>query len=151
MAAMTYNKSDDLIVAGAATASVVIDLGLGIEEAARILGVAITLVATGAPGAGASRFDAAISFDPEDVALDADDDEQFVHDAFGFIEVVAAGSSITGYTFIHDFSHMNLITTRDLALIGTSTVAPFEAKTKVFYEKYKPTSNELVQLISTRR
>jgi len=151
--AITYNKSDGIAPAAGASAAVVIDLGLGIDEAARILGVVLNVASVGIFAAGTSSVCyGALSFDPEDTTYAPSDDEQFV-------ACVVMASAIAASTGAHkqsesifvSFIGMNLVTTRNLALVGTATGLVGSVETKVYYEKYKPSANELIQLIATRR
>ncbi|MBA7552042.1 hypothetical protein ES705_44594 [subsurface metagenome] len=150
---MTYVKSDTLEAVANTVAAREVDLGLGIGEAARILGVEfcvnmtsiviVDIVATGI---------AAYSFDPEDVAINADDDEQFATCICGASMILAGtGAHKQSEVTYFDFSGMNLVTTRNLAFILQSLFALWSCAAKVYYEKYKPSVNDLNQLIATRR
>jgi hypothetical protein len=150
---MTYVKSDTISAVAATTAAREVDLGLGIDEAARIVGaefcvnmiskVIADIVATGI---------AAYSFDPEDVAIAANDDEQFVTCVCGASMILAGtGAHKQSEVTFFNFSGMNLVTTRNLAIIIQSLFAEWSVDAKVYYEKYRPTKDDLMQLIATRR
>ena len=146
---MTYVKSDTL-AGGLGDYSVPVDLGLGIDEAARILGVALSLEFTGA-SLPISQGEAAYSFDPEDTAVAPEDDEQFALVGLAELLTGATGASKRSEFGFFDFSGMNLVTTRNLALllrVGGTNVAVYG---RVYYERYKPSDRDLVQLIATRR
>ncbi|MBA7591316.1 hypothetical protein ES708_33469 [subsurface metagenome] len=152
---MTYVKSDSLsvVISDAVNpAAVEIDLGLGIDEAARILGVGIS-VSPGAfvPGAGASRGEVAVSFDPEDTIQEPNSDEQFVYDVVCFNQFGAEYGAKTSEAIFHNFAGMNLVTTRNLALILYGAVSNMTAASRIYYEKFKPSVTDLNQLIATRR
>ncbi len=146
---MTYVKSDTL-AGGLGDYSVPVDLGLGIDEAARILGVALSLEFTGA-SLPISPGQAAYSYDPEDAVVDPEDDEQFA--LVGLAELLTGatgGQKRSEFGFL-DFSGMNMITTRNLALILTVAGTAMAVHGRVYYERYKPSDRDLVQLIATRR
>ncbi len=149
MGQMTYVKSDTL-AGGVGDYSVVVDLGLGIEEAAKIMGVALSVEFTGA-SLPVSQGEAAYSFDPEDTVVAPEDDEQFALVGLAELLTGATGGQKRSEFGYLDFSGMNLITTRSLALllhvVGTAMVV----QGRVYYERYKPSDKELVQLIATRR
>ncbi|MBA7545808.1 hypothetical protein ES705_38186 [subsurface metagenome] len=146
---MTYVKSDQLMLAAAGSDAVVVDLGLGVDEAARILGVEVSALA--ASPAGAASINAAYSFDPEDLVPAPNDDEQFF-DMYVSLLLTTTGGRQDSDTVFADFSGMNLITTRNLAFVATAVgVAGGIANGKVYYERYKPSVNDLNQLIARRR
>ncbi len=149
MPAITYVKADELSVGIGASVGLEIDLGLGIEEAAKIVGVELEVVEDPATASGSCRC--AISFDPEDAAFNGTDDEQFVSLVAAIDVVGAAYSTVQTIGRFFDFSGLNLITTRNLALVATGVTSAYVVYSKIYYEKYKPTANELVQLIATRR
>ena len=152
---ITYVKSDYAMAAAGVTTPVVVDLGLGIDEAARILGISLEVGgATKFEADQVSTLEAAYSFDPEDVLIEPTDDEQFAY----LCVVISAITASTGAmkqteNYFLDFSRMNLITTRNLAFLVASAAAAMTAKGtgRVYYEKYKPPVAELTQLIATRR
>lgn len=149
MQGITLVKSDGITLAAAGTDAVVVDLGLGIEEAAKILGILVS----GFPATptGAARLEMVYSFDPEDTAIDPDDDEQFFH-AVVSVLMTTQGARIDSETTFANYIGMNLITTRNLAFIVQAVgTAGGIAKGKVYYEKFKPTDRELVTLIAQRR
>ncbi|MBA7586994.1 hypothetical protein ES708_29002 [subsurface metagenome] len=150
---VTYVKSDVVAVGAAASAAVVVDLGLGLDEAARILGVQfdISMVGVYLPTLNV-RAQAAYSFDPEDLDFRGTDDEQFAS-----CEVaISAGQTSTGAVkqsehAFHDYTGMNVVTTRNLALVCTATGLNASVSGKVYYERYKPSASDLNQLIAARR
>jgi len=129
-----------------------VDLGLGIDEAARILGVYLNVIAL-ATAATVQVVRAGYSFDPEDTTLVSADDECF---AFLEMAVLVLGTAVglnTTKAIYMDFTGLNLITTRNVAFItyGYNATDSAGANGKLFYEKYKPNANDLVQLIAQRR
>ncbi len=157
MASITYVKADSVAPAGGASAAVVADLGLGIDEAARILGVEIGIEMLAVLVAGAYLYGrASYSFDPEDTEYSATDDEQFASCVLSISAIAASTSAVKQSEHVFfNFIGMNLVTTRNLALVATSGGVPagvaLAVEGKVYYEKYKPAATELVQLIATRR
>ncbi|MBA7551979.1 hypothetical protein ES705_44530 [subsurface metagenome] len=146
---MTYNKSDQLLLPTATSKAVEVDLGLGVDEAARILGVMVTALSATPTGAGS--INVAYSFDPEDAAPAPDDDEQFF-DMYVSVLLTTQGGRMESDTVFADFSGMNLITTRNLSFCAKAVgVAGGIANGKVYYEKYKPSVTDLNQLIARRR
>jgi hypothetical protein len=146
---MTYVKADTL-AGGVGSYNQVVDLGLGIDEAARILGVSLSLVFTGA-SLPVSLGQAVYSFDPEDNVVVPEDDEQFA--LVGLAELLTGatgGQKRSEFAFLN-FSGMNVITTRNLALVLTVVGTAMAVYGRVYYERYKPSDRELVQLIATRR
>jgi len=136
--------------AAGVTGAKVITLGLSMNEAARIVGVGIAMYhLLGASGV-AVQSEVAISFDPEDTAIVSDDDEQFVH-CYNTNEWTTTGGSRTAMNIFYDFHAVNLITTRNLALLVASVGGVATAEVCVYYEKFAPNKDTLVQLISTRR
>ena len=146
---ITLVKSNLLTVAIGATEVEEVDLGLGIEEAARILGVVLVLRLT--PAVASGLLTAVYSFDPEDVAIAGADDEQFVGSEVAVDIVGAAYAAVTTRVNYFNFVGLNLITTRNLAFIATSVTTAGIAYGRVYYEKYKPAATELIQLIAQRR
>lgn len=146
---ITLVKSNLLTVAIGATEVEEVDLGLGIEEAARILGVVLVLRLT--PAVASGLLTAVYSFDPEDVAVAGADDEQFVGSEVAVDIVGAAYAAVTTRVNYFNFVGLNLITTRNLAFIATSVTTAGIAYGRVYYEKYKPAATELIQLIAQRR
>ncbi|MBA7590862.1 hypothetical protein ES708_33003 [subsurface metagenome] len=150
---MTYVKADEIAPAEGATAAVVVNLGLGIDEAARILGVLFNVTSVGIlVGGTAPSCYGAYSFDPEDTTPDPKDDEQFAS-CFVFHSATPAtyGGAKQSESTCLDFSGMNLTTTRNLALVGRATLLGGSVEGKVYYERFKPSAIELSQLIATRR
>ncbi len=146
---MTYVKSDGILIPNATTKAVMVDLGLGVDEAARILGVLVSGLPATPTGAGAVEI--VYSFDPEDAVPDPDDDEQFFHTIISVL-LTTQGGRKESETIFADFSGMNLITTRNLAFIAKATgVAGALVKGKIYYERYKPSVTDLNQLIARRR
>jgi len=148
--AITIVKSDHLGVPEGTTVGLEIDLGLSIDQAARILGVYLEPKCVG--NVTGLRTRASVSFDPEDVAPGVSDDEHFViMEATQLIVTTGALQQNRGQFF--NFSGMNLITTRNLALCGeaSGTDNNGEILCRVYYEKYTPSTNELVQYIAMRR
>jgi hypothetical protein len=141
-------KSDVLVVAAGTSEHIVVDLGVAIDEVVRILGVQLC-VDNEAPFAIATAI-ASLSFDPEDVAVALDDDEQFVH-----VRQVSAftteGGQKMSENLVADYSNMNLLTTRNLAFVASAVGAQAIAVSHVYYERYKPTKDDLVMLIAQRR
>ncbi|MBA7713722.1 hypothetical protein ES703_122731 [subsurface metagenome] len=84
--------------------------------------------------------------------MSGDDDEQFfvmnnTNSAVG----TAQGSPGHANVFAN-YIGLNLITTRNLAIIFTTKTDITQlVYFKIFYEKFKPTDRELVQLIAQRR
>jgi len=150
---ITLVKSDAISAAAGASGNVEVDLGLGIDEAARIVGIELdvrfhtTLVA-----ATDGYAMGAYSFDPEDTTIAETDDEQFAEVTIQIMSIAATTGAANGsFNVFKDFSHMNLITTRNLALVGYAFAYDCSIVGKVYYEKYKPTSQDLVELIAHRR
>jgi len=146
---ITLVKSDLLTVAIGATEVVVVDLGLGIDEAARILGVLLVVRLT--PAVASGILTAVYSFDPEDVAIAGADDEQFVGSEVAVDIVGAAYAAVPTRVNHFNFVGLNLITSRNLAFIATSVTTAGLAYGRIYYEKYKPVATELIQLIAQRR
>ncbi|MBA7585668.1 hypothetical protein ES708_27656 [subsurface metagenome] len=150
---VTMIKADTITAAGNASGAVVVDLGLGIDEAAKITGIFLSAFVTGVvTPAMYQNVQGSYSFDPEDTTVSWTDDEQFV----GVRVDISAGAAAVEPTkasevIFKDFSLMNVITTRNLALIITAVEIGGGVVGKVYYEKYKPAVNELVQLIAQRR
>ena len=153
MSLMTYVKSDTLTAAGTATAAVVVDLGLSLNEAAKIVGIELALSTTIPMVAGLAQIiQAAYSFDPEDLLINGNDDEQFAQADLvtGSIAATTGAHKQSEFAFF-DFSGMTLVTTRNLALLLNVVVTTGVVIGKVYYERFKPTASELMQLIATRR
>ncbi|MBA7586123.1 hypothetical protein ES708_28119 [subsurface metagenome] len=144
MSSITYVKSSEITTAAADVKAEEINLGLSINEAARILGVELGAIAASATAT--AKVD--LSFDPEDTAIDGADDEHFA-----CVERNAFGTSVDStWAFLYfDFTRMNLITTRNLALILETLVAGGTGKAKIYFEKYIPSAQDLNQLIAARR
>ncbi|GAH44562.1 unnamed protein product [marine sediment metagenome] len=153
MARITYVKADTIVAAGNASAAVVVDLGLGVDEAAKITGILLSAFFTGiCTPAMYQNVQGSYSFDPEDAVVSWTDDEQFAGVRVDLSAGVAAVEPVKGSEIIFmDFSAMDVITTRNLALIVTAVEVGGGVVGKVYYEKYKPAANELIQLIAQRR
>ncbi len=153
MAGITYVKSDVLEPLAAATEVVVVDLGLGVDEAARILGVSITVLITTIFTAPMYSFiEGCYSFDPEDIAISRSDDEHFAYTAVAHSDITAStGASKQSEVIFLDFTKMNVVTTRNLAFLCAATGLKGMAVGRVYYEKFSPTDRELVTLIAQRR
>jgi len=147
----TLVKSDSLAIAAGATGAVEIELGIGTDEAARILGVFLNVGTSGALILNTwAEGSASVSFDPEDLTIQVTDDEHFaLLEVFHFV-ITTGGAKISDSQFF-DFSKMNLITTRNLALCVGATGSPAVGICRIYYEKFKPTTNELNMLIAQRR
>ncbi len=150
---ITYVKSDIVAPTSGTSVAVVVDLGLGVDEAARILGVLIVAELAAIIIAGSlGIIDAVYSFDPEDTEVVPTDDEQFAFCGAAVSAILAGtGGQKQSEVVFHDFSGMNVITTRNLALIGKATGMDSIVYGKVYYEKYRPAATELIQLIAQRR
>ncbi|MBA7587390.1 hypothetical protein ES708_29419 [subsurface metagenome] len=148
---ITYVKSNELEAASMIPESVEVDLGLAIDEAARILGIELSVMPSGTPQAGDNRGEAVVSFDPEDTAIDYSDDEQFaiLISNVSFVGATAAAQSSQNIWL--DYTGLNLITSRNLRFIVMGAVTAAKGKCRVFYEKYKPSVSDLNQLIAQRR
>ncbi|MBA7592849.1 hypothetical protein ES708_35043 [subsurface metagenome] len=148
---ITYVKCDSFSGETVGAYAVEVDLGLGIDEAARILGVELSIESSLALADGVKARRAAYSFDPEDTTIVLDDDEQFA-----YLPLVVAGLGTSGGTTANaalymDFTGMKLITSRNLAFLALVADVADTVVGKVFYEKYKPPVAELTQLIAARR
>ncbi len=152
MQGMTLVKSNILELGAPGITYQVVDLGLGIDEGARILAVEIDIFNPGAMIGTWGNCQISVSFDPEDKTVDPSDDEQFAFAVSAYDIVGLAGGNNPMVDVWKDFSSLNLITTRNIALImRAENAGPFFAVIKTFYEKFKPSQLELVQLIATRR
>ena len=127
--AITYVKSSFRTTT--TTDAVEINLGLGVDEAARILAIELYGSVDVANG-----VNVAISFDPEDTLSNRNDDEQFCFLEHKVVEV-AAGELVCCREAFFNFVGMNLITARNLALILASADLTTEVcgACVVFYEK----------------
>jgi len=130
----------------------VVDLGLGLDEAAKILGAYLNLIAAVDATVG-QMVRCGYSFDPEDTELKFSDDEQFAYVEMAVSCVGVAGFSKPTHTQFFNFSGMNLITTRNLAFIGYGYSVAYTQGVNgiIYYEKYRPNDKELIQLIAQRR
>jgi len=149
----TLVKSDQIAAAAGATNAVEVELGIGTDEAARILGVELAVMMTVTMAAALwNEVTAAYSFDPEDLVVAVADDEQFamVHLSTSAIAASTGAMKQSEVVFM-SFVGMNLLTTRNLALVLGVTGSAGNVTARVFYEKFKPTVNELNMLIAQRR
>jgi hypothetical protein len=153
MAGITLIKSDWLTPLAAATEVVVVDLGLGIDEAAKILAVSLTVaVGTIFTAPIYTLIEAAYSFDPEDTVITRTDDEIFAYVAVATSDITAStGAQKQSEAIFLDFTQMNVITTRNLAFLVAAVGLTGEGVGRVYYEKFTPTDRELVTLIAQRR
>ncbi|MBA7592179.1 hypothetical protein ES708_34357 [subsurface metagenome] len=150
---MTYVKSDAVTAVAQASDAVEVDLGLGIDEAAKITGIALCVFIDDiyAPN-NLLKIQAAYSFDPEDAVVAPTDDEQFAGLTLTVASLTAAVEPVMhSLSEFFDFSNMNLVTTRNLAFIITSLLGKGGAIGKVYYERFKPSAIDLSQLIAARR
>ncbi len=150
---ITEVKSDGVAIAAQGSAAVVVDLGLAIGEAAKIIGVlmAVAEETIVIPGSFV-RVEAAYSFDPEDVLPAVNDDEQFAHIVVATSSPAAAtGCQKQSEEVYLDFSGLSLVTTRNLSLSLLASGSGGAVIGKVYYERYKPSANDLNMLIATRR
>lgn len=150
---VTYVKSNSLPAVAAGTAGEVVDLGLGVDEAAQIMGVSFEVRFSSALIAatlGIAQVE--LSFDPEDVVPNEVDDDHFARCNLASTNIAACVGAIKASEskFI-DFSGMTLITTRNLALVVAGVGYDMVGGATIYYEKYKPTQLDLVQLIAQRR
>lgn len=145
----TLVKSEELAGAVPGTVQAVIDLGLGIDEAARILGI-LGSVAVGATAAAIQQARIELSFDPEDNVSDMDDDEHFFHLGSGVQALTSGGAQHSSVVFAN-YAQMNLITTRNLSMIMIAVGGGGVGLVNIYYEKFKPNDRLLVQLIAQRR
>lgn len=148
---MTYVKSDEFTCGIGASNSIVIDLGLGIDEAARILGILGVVSISGDLKTAQALGRLTYSFDPEDTLPSGADDEHFFIMETATVGVGTAGGAKAAETVFADYSKMNLVTTRNLAMTGEAYVSAARMAGRVYYEKFKPSAMELNQLIATRR
>ncbi len=150
---MTYVKCDSLGAVAQAFANVEVELGLGIDEAARIIGVGMQVYVDSVfiPDNVPAGF-ACYSFDPEDTQPSGDDDEQFAATMVACSAPAAStGAQKQSEVTFFDFSGMNLVTTRNLSFILSALLGSCAAQGKVYFERFKPSKDDLVQLIATRR
>ncbi len=150
---VTEVKSDEINAASGASSAVVVDLGLAIGEAAKIVGVALTVYGSTIPTAPLfGLIEGGYSFDPEDEVVNRTDDEQFAYVAAAF-GLLAASTGVADFKEegFFDFTNMGLITTRNVALVMTAAGLNGIVVGKVYYERYKPTVNDLNMLIAKRR
>ena len=148
---MTLVKADYMIIVTPGSLAKVIDLGLAIDEMARILAVHFSIQEAGDETVGA-EYQAALSWDPEDTSLTIDQDRFFVTLAGSSAHVGTAYGGNTMISQWFDFTNLMMATTRNLALLfSTSTVCVVKLWSHVYYEKFKPTQMELVQYIAQRR
>ncbi|MBA7551171.1 hypothetical protein ES705_43707 [subsurface metagenome] len=155
MSAITLVKSDRLQILKNEETHIEVDLGIGMYEAARILGVSFNVSLSTMPSA--TQFcdiKAAYSFDPEDEHIVETDDEQFAHceliDVFIFTQTEGIAVKSTQAYFL-DFTRMNLVTTRNLAFLLNAKGTTGSCVGRVYYERFKPSANDLNQLIAWRR
>lgn len=148
---ITLVKNEAIGCAIGVPGSSVIDLGLSIDEAARILYIQST-IELGVLAAGKNSVGVWLSFDPEDTVTSAGDDEQFWHIGLAGSQLGATGGAKITDSCDTDYTHLNLITTRNLALIMSAPVLTSAGcEVKIFYEKFRPSKDDLVGLIAHRR
>ncbi|MBA7586763.1 hypothetical protein ES708_28768 [subsurface metagenome] len=150
---VTYVKVGHLTSGLDAAAAEEVKLGLGIDEAARILGVELIIRMAASPDAP-SYFgftDTALSFDPEDTEIRYGDDEQFAYLSTDAFVTNTYKSFVSAREIYLDYSRLNVITSRDLAFMVRGSNTMGHGRYVIFYEKYKPSVNDLNQLIAQRR
>ena len=151
MAGITLVKADYLSLAGIGTQKKLVDLGLAIDEMARILAIHVSVQESADQTVGAEG-QIAYCWDPEEETIVVDEDKYFTTTAFSSAHVGTAYGGNTMISEWFDFTGLQMVTTRDLSLIGaSSTPIVWKAWCHVYYEKLKPTQLELVQLIAARR
>lgn len=140
-----------------------IDLGLGMDQVARILAVHMGLLSGIEPitaNTGHHSLEGWVSLNPEQVQWYNNRDEQFVSMLLSLVNVATVTISEYGVqralNLNFDFLEMNLITSRNLSFgvrcrSDMATKPEGECHLMVFWEKFKPSANELNQLISARR
>jgi hypothetical protein len=150
---ITLVQSKGLVAAMAGVPNLtVVDFQLAMDEAVRILGIEGTIRSVEAQSGTWGNAQMAVSFDPNDNAIDDYDDEQFCMFVASFDIVGVTGGMTPGLSEFRDYTGMNLLTVRNLGLILTAeNSVPYIGCVKVCYEKFKPTQAELVQLIARRR
>jgi len=135
-----------------------IDLGLGVGEIARILGIEIQMD-TAVTADNLSYGQASVIVDPEattsGVHLGQNKDiayiRQRVQSGNATYEVVR-----TSTHRYFDYTGMNVLVIENMKFLastssGTGDAPAFNATVMVFFEKYKPTAQELNELILYRR
>ncbi|MBA7708666.1 hypothetical protein ES703_117569 [subsurface metagenome] len=157
---ITHNKTTFLsaVSAPAVVESSEIDLGLSIGILARILGIHLH-IDTAPIAEGIAYGEVSIRLDPEattaNISLGLDDIIAFLRQRVqcnnATIDVVE-----TGIQFNWDFTNMNMLVARNLAMICSTSAEPgdapaFNAFSFVRYELYKPTAQELNEIIAYRR
>jgi len=150
---ITEVKSDQVNTTAGAENKVVVDLGLAIGEAARIVGVSLSISGATIPTAPLYFWlQGVYSFDPEDCEVENSDDEQFAHIGVS-AGIITASVGMTDHcaNVYFDYSHLSLVTTRNLALICAANGLNAIVVGKVYYERYKPSVTDLNMLIATRR
>jgi len=131
-----------------------VDLGLGIGEAARIVGVDMDMDI--AQSESATEYgDCSVRFNPEATYNPADAD-----DCFAYLRNRSqSGTTPTIRTSRHhywDFTNQNLIAVKNLritcataALVGDAPA--FNASVCIYYEKFTPNAQQLNEMILYRR
>ncbi len=162
MQGFTYNKTANVSIAAGETvpASIgkEIDLGLGVDQVARILAIDISAKSGTECGQdGYQRVRATVYTDPEEVVGRVYSDDEII----AFIEddndqgAVALGPFNRGRQRFLDFTNMNVITSRNLGFGVTiasniATHSEGEASVNVWYEKVVPSANELNRILARR-
>lgn len=127
-----------------------IDFDLGLDEAIRILRVDALVMLN--PGVTIAWAEAQLSLDPEDDDMSWDADDRFAY--------MYAKHSISGDNWAmgefgarqsFDYSQINLITCRNLGMILEASGATHAYRVTIFYERFKPSAQDLNQLILHRR
>lgn len=148
--AITEVRSNGFAVNNTTVAQIV-DLGLSINELARILGVYLEVEIQTAVISATARCELEYSFDPEDTTVVTTDDEHFARCLVRAAGGTQGGSNKQSEVLYKEFHDQNMLTSRNLSIIGRSDIANTNVAGKVFFEKFVPTANELNQLIARRR
>lgn len=148
----TYIKRDQLSRSSTGNSTDIAELGLALGEVARILGVELSLYQD--PDATVGNWLAlGIDLDPDNVGF-------ISHAEDSLIAVLYLSTNHVGTTYgsmdaihtYHDYSNLNILTARDVAIHMYANDAPGGAGfSAVFYKKFKPTPVEMMQLIAARR
>lgn len=156
--AITYIKSKYVQVVGDGGnvhAHYELDLGLQLDEIARIVGVEIGFCFTNSVTDPLTCC-AGVSLDEDDDSFNPENDDQFamfriVGDAMG----VSTGAVFNGLSQHFDYTNMNILTSQHLALINEISLSQnalvMGATFTIFYEIVKPSNQQLVEIIARRR